>query len=383
MDILTQAQEVFEEITKEPIDITEYLKDINETKIISVEDNLKEYLKNNNKKHNTLSEIQNVNSWKKPSGIKPNSTHTFESILKMIDDNPAKPFTISDVWVKTDIIYIITKFNRLPSIPDCIKNLNFASGLNWEALDSPHYYIVEYQGKLVLCSTIGGHRATLCVLSNGYGSIMPCRITYMGSVDIVDVSERCALIHHIDCNKRANQVAEDRLASGVEAKDFEFTKVMQDLIYCRLYVSEDKMKSFKIKDFRKCSSWQGFKSAKNDYGIDITKYAIDMIIKNTDKSQTIFTQAVETIACFKDSFQERLLNLCRSKDIFDLFLTDYFQTNDQSDLKSNGKLVEDVLALVGGFNKWCKKNQYTYQQQAITNKHLVNAKKIGDVINFK
>jgi len=380
MDILTQARESLDELTKEPIDITEYLKDITETKIISVEDNIREYLKSNNKKLTTLSEIQSRNAWNKPTGIKPSEKITFDDIVKMVKDNPNKKFSISDVWVNTSLVYVITKFNRVPNIPQCISNLNFTNGLHWEALDSPHYYLIEYKGKLVLCSTIGGHRATMCVLSNGYSSLMPSKITYIGSVDVADVAERCALIHHIDCNKRANQTADDRLSSGVEAKDYTYVEVMQDLIYCKLYVNEDQMKSVAIKGFRKCSSWQGFKSIRKDYGIDTTKYAIDMIMKFTKSDEIILTQAVETITCFRSKFDDRIKSICSSKDIFDEFMGEYFVMQNQSTIKSNGKLIEDILELKDRFNNWCNYKEYTGKVGAITNKHLIAA--FGDSIKI-
>jgi len=380
MDAIAKSNESLEQLTREPIDVTEYLKTITETKIISIEDNIKEYLKVSNKQLTTLSEIKDYHDWNKPSGIKPDEVYTFDDILKMVEDNPDKKFTKSDVWVDTSLIYIITKFNRVPSIPECLRHLNFTNGLNWEALDTPHYYLVEYNGKLVLCSTIGGHRGTMCVLSNGYKSNMPCKVTYIGSVDVADVAERCALIHHIDCNKRSNQTADDRLSSGVEAKDYTFVTVMQDLIYCKLYVNEDQMKSVAIKGFRKCSSWQGFKSIRKDYGIDTTKYAIDMIMKFTKPDETILTQAVETIACFRSKFDDRIKSICSSKDIFAEFMGEYFVMQNQSTIKSNGKLIEDILELKDRFNNWCNHKEYTGKVGAITNKHLIAA--FGDSIKI-
>jgi hypothetical protein len=388
MDIKTKSNESLEQLTREPIDVTEFLKNITETKIISIEDNIKEYLKTSNKQLTTLSEIKDYHNWAKPSGIKPDEAYTFDDIQKMVEDNPDKKFSKSDVWVNTSLIYIITKFNRVPQIPECLRHLDFTNGLNWEALDTPHYYLVKHNGRLVLCSTIGGHRGTMCVLSNGYNKNMPCRVTYIGSVDIGDVAERCALIHHIDCNKRANQNATDRLSSGVEAKDQIFINTMEDLIYCNMYADEDQMKSDSIDGFRKCSSWQGFKSIRGDrdpkkntgYGLSVTKYAVDIIMKNTPDEETILTQALETIACFKYHFGDRCNQLCSSKDIFKEYLELYFGINTQSDLKSEGKLHEDVLNLVKSFNKWCKKKNLS-KQSAITNKHLINA--FGDKLEIK
>ena len=387
MDYETQSPESLDNLTKEPIDLTKYLKNIAETKIINVEDNIRKYLKLRYKDLTTLSQLQANHFWGKPSGIKPDEAYSFDDIVKMVKENPNQKFSKSDVWVDTSLIYIITKFNRRPTIKKCIENLdetfddqNNAApiGLNWEALDTPHYYLVKYNGKLVLCSTIGGHRASMCVLVNGYGSKMPCRVTYIASVDIADVSQRCALIHHIDCNKREPQNATDRLSSGVEAKDGTFIKVMQDLIHCKLYVDEDQMKSVAIKGFRKCSSWQGFKGIRIKYGLDITKYAVDMIMKNTKDEETILTQALETIASFKYNFNKRLLEINSSKDIFDDFMTVYFGMNTQPDLKEEEKSEKDVLALVDTFNKWCKKKDFGIKTNALTNKHLVKA--FGDKI---
>ena len=93
---------------------------------------------------------------------------------------------------------------------------------------------------MILCSTIGGHRGTLVVLSEGFNSDIPCKVTYIGTLDIETVHGRCALIHHIDCNKRVNQGAEDRISSGVEANDLEFIEVMKDLLTCKLYVDKHK-----------------------------------------------------------------------------------------------------------------------------------------------
>tara|TARA_Y100000114_G_C11732850_1_gene314557 strand:+ start:104 stop:1279 length:1176 start_codon:yes stop_codon:yes gene_type:complete len=382
LDIETKARETMDELLKEPIDINQYVKDITETKIISVEDNVRQYLKNNYKKNTTLTQLQVDHQWGEPSGIAPDRAYEWKDVLKRIEDNPGKPFNVSDVWIGTNLIYIITKFNRIPSIKRCISNLdqtydvhNDASpiGLNWEALDRPTFYVVMYKGNPILCSTKGGHRGSKCVLSNGYGSDMPCTVTYIGTLDIEDVNDRCALMHHIDCNKRENQGAEDRLTSGVEAKDESFVNVMQDLIHCKLYADEDKMKSTAIKGFKKISSWQGFDSVRKQYGLDITKYGVDMIAKYNPNDETIITQSLETIACFKTKFDKRIHEIKSTTDIFDKFMDTYFQMNKQSDLREQGKIVKDVLSLVESFNKWCRKQDFPIKQNAITNKHLVKA----------
>ena len=61
------ADDFFSESEK-VVDIQKYLKSVHETQIISIEDNIRNHLKNN-KKYNTLSEIQNHNKWGRPEGI--------------------------------------------------------------------------------------------------------------------------------------------------------------------------------------------------------------------------------------------------------------------------------------------------------------------------
>lgn len=280
------------------IDIQNYVKNVHESEIISIQDNVREYLKNNDKL-NTLAEIQKHNKWKKPEGVIPDRTYSFDDILKRAKQNPNTPFSVSDVWAPTSKIYIITKFNRVPKVPKVISNLNFTSCLNWEALDSPHYYLCLYKGMMILCSTIGGHRGTLVVLSEGFDSEIPCKVTYIGTLDIETVNDRCALIHHIDCNKRVNQGAEDRMASGVEANDEKFEVTFRHLIQCKLYVDKEKMKPSMINDFRQISSWMSFESSVKDFGFTDVKFAVDQIICNTKDNEKVLSQAVETIACIK------------------------------------------------------------------------------------
>ena len=159
LDIETKARETMDELLKEPIDINQYVKDITETKIISVEDNVRQYLKNNYKKNTTLTQLQVDHKWGEPSGIAPDRAYEWKDVLKRIEDNPGKPFNVSDVWIGTNLIYIITKFNRIPSIKKCISNLdqtydvhNDASpiGLNWEALDRPTFYVVLYELLMII-----------------------------------------------------------------------------------------------------------------------------------------------------------------------------------------------------------------------------------------
>ena len=117
------------------------------------------------------------------------------------------------------------------------------------------------------------------LLSEGFNSDIPCKVTYIGTLDIETVHGRCALIHHIDCNRRVNQGAEDRISSGVEANDLEFIEVMKNLLTCKLYVDKQQMKSSMIKDCRQISSWMNFKSSVKDYGFENVKWSV---ISNTN-----------------------------------------------------------------------------------------------------
>ena len=42
---------------------------------------------------------------------------------------------------------------------------------------------------MILCSTIGGH--VLVVFSEGFNSDIPCKVTYIGTLDIETVHGRC------------------------------------------------------------------------------------------------------------------------------------------------------------------------------------------------
>ena len=100
-----------------------YLKSVHETQIISIEDNIRNHLKNN-KKYNTFSEIQNHNKWGRPEGIMPDRTHILLMMsLRDPEQNPDKPFSVSDVYL-TSKIYVIKKFNRIPEVDKVINNLN-------------------------------------------------------------------------------------------------------------------------------------------------------------------------------------------------------------------------------------------------------------------
>jgi hypothetical protein len=243
---------------KTPINVQDFLKSIDETTIVSIEDYLKEQLHLKYKKKTTLSEVQFQEDWDSPQGIKPNRTFEWEDVISMIESNPDEKFNISDVWVPTSKIYVIKKFNRFPSLSACIRNLNFTGGLYWEALDGPTFYIakmmVDSQMEHILVSTIGGHRTMKTVLTSGYDSELPSRVIYTGDLDLSSVSKRAAKLHHIDCNKRANQTAQDRITSGVEAEDHVFVEVMKALLDMKLFVDEKQMKSEAIEGFRKISS---------------------------------------------------------------------------------------------------------------------------------
>tara|TARA_B100002019_G_C21258001_1_gene595060 strand:+ start:1256 stop:2395 length:1140 start_codon:yes stop_codon:yes gene_type:complete len=350
------ADDFFSESEK-VVDIQKYLKSVHETQIISIEDNIRNHLKNN-KKYNTLSEIQNHNKWGRPEGIMPDRAYTFDDIIKRVEQNPDKQFSVSDVWAPTSKIYVIKKFNRIPEVDKVIKNLNFTNCLNWEALDNPHYYLCKYKDMMILCSTIGGHRGTLVVLSEGFNSDIPCKVTYIGTLDIETVHGRCALIHHIDCNKRVNQGAEDRISSGVEANDLEFIEVMKDLLTCKLYVDKQQMKPSMIKGCRQISSWMNFKSSVKDYGFENVKWSVEQIISNTNDDEKIIAQAVETIACVKYHFQNDIKRIERvgEGDTFVEFLKDYFYLgNTQQDIRHHGKVVKDVVEIVNAYNKFVKR----------------------------
>jgi len=361
MNIIARAEEHNDNLLNDDrkIDFSLYLKNIHETKIISIEGNLREQIASKYVKISSLSEIQEAHEWLKPTGIIPERRYTFEDVIAKAEKNPSEKFSLSDVWAKTSIVHLIKMFNRIPKLPDCIEHLDFSKGLNWEALDTPHYYLTKYKGKWALISCIGGNRATIVVLSNGYDSEIPCRVTYIGNSDLETVVERASLIHHIDCNKRANQVANDRLTSGVQAKDYKFEGYMNTILSCGLYVDESQIKPKVIKEkkMRKCSSWQGFVSVVKHYKFDNAKYAVDKLKKHTDDGKELYTQAIETIACFKMNFEDKIKKLNKSQPVLDNFLTWYFKEalHNQADLKQAGRIAVDTVNLVDKFNKWAKK----------------------------
>ena len=115
-----KGEEYFSDERNKVLDINNYLKSIEETTIISIEENVRNYLKSK-KEHNTLSETQQFNDWGKPQGVKPVRAYSFEDILSKVQSNPNEPFSLSDVWINTAQIYVITKFNRIPSVSATLK----------------------------------------------------------------------------------------------------------------------------------------------------------------------------------------------------------------------------------------------------------------------
>jgi hypothetical protein len=353
------------------INVQDYLKSIEDTTIISIEDNIKTHLKSQ-KYHNTLLEIQEHNKWKSPQGIKPSRAYTFDEIVSILKSNPNQPFSFSDVWVKTSLINVIPKFNRIPSVKKSIESLNFIGCLDWEALDTPHYYLAELDGKIVLISTIGGHRATMCVLSNGFGSELPAKITYVGSLDIGVVHDRCALIHHIDCNKRMNQTAEQRLTSGVEAGDKVYVQHFKNLVYCKLYHEVDQRNSKSLLGHREISSWMNFVGTVKSYSLHEAKWATEQLIKNTEDGEKIISQAVETLACIKYHFNSDINKVNPGKDVFAEFIRWYFNDSmsTQADLRSEGDNIKNCLKLIDRFNRWSKK-VYNRRYSPITSTAII------------
>ena len=360
-----------------PINVQDYLKSISDTQIVTIESLVKEMI-SNNKTATTLTELQFLQQWNAPNGIAPSRAHEWEDILALIENNPEETFSIADVWCNTSLIYVIKKFNRFPDLTKSISNLKFHGGFYWEALDTPTFYIVKMlvNGKMeyVLISTIGGHRVAKMVLTSGYGSEIPLRIIYTGSLEIGSVAKRAAYLHHIDCNKRANQSAEDRIASGVEAEDYAFTQVMEALIDCKLYVDSDQMDSTKTKGFRKCSSWQNFKSAIKDNDYENVKYAVEKLQQYTNDPDVILAQSAEAIARFRMCFDKVIQRQSDDKDTLDRFLNHYFKQFclTQKDVRSTGKVVDDTLELVNLFNRFAK-GQLGKTKVPITSKNVMDA----------
>ena len=371
----TALRPVFEQTTN-PINVQDFLKSIDETTIVSIEDYTKEQLQQKYKKKTTLSEVQYSEDWNSPHGIKPNRTFEWEDVISMIETNPDEKFNISDVWVPTSKIYVIKKFNRFPSLQASINNLNFTDGLYWEALDTPTFYIakmmVDGQMEYILISTIGGHRTMMTILTTGYGSELPSKVIYIGELILSTVSKRAAKLHHIDCNKRSNQTAQDRITSGVEAEDHEFLKIMDALIDMKLFVDEKQMKSDKIKGFRKISSWQNFKEQIKLIGYDHVKYAVGKI-QDFTKDTVVLTQSVETIATFRKYFDDIVQRQTDDPDSLNEYLRHGFESGyiSQGDYRQHSDVTSNVLWMVDQYHKYLKNK--LERRAVITKQKLLKA----------
>ena len=342
------------------IDTQDFLKSITESKKITVEKIVKDYLFDN-KKQQTISQIQTTNSWSKTqSGVRPEKRYIFQDVVNRVKENPDKKFSMSDVWAPSNLVTIISKFNRHPSMTSAITHLNFANGLNWSSFDTPSMYLAEDEnGDLLLVSAKGGHRTVMGILTFGFACDLPVRITYIGTLDLEEVCKQAAIDHHIDCNKRNNQTADDRIVSGVEAEDYALLEVMQSLIDFKLYVKEDLMKPDMIKDFRKCTSWQSIKISIKNNGYAQTKYAVEHLIKNTQK-EAIISQSVEVVANFKNKFQKQIDKVFpKSYDSLSDFIEWYFSdySRNQHTLRSGGDTDECTIELCSLFNIWCEKEE--------------------------
>jgi hypothetical protein len=373
-------------ITSTSINTEEYIKSAKEAPKFKVEALIKDYLFKQ-KKQQTLSQVQTFNSWKNPTGIAPDKSLTFDDLVKRIESNPNTPFSVADVWISSELITIISQFNRIPNIADCIRNLNYHNGLNWSALDTPSMYIAKDENdNYIMVSTKGGHRSVMSVLTLGFNCELPIRATYIGSLDLIEVCEQAAIDHHTDCNKRNNQTADDRIVSGTAADDYEMKEVMESLIDMKLYVKEGAMKSEKIDGFRKCTSWQSLKTSIKDNGYENTHYATEQIMKNTKSQEAIMSQSVEVIANFRNKFKRQIDNV--NPMVYDTlsdFLKWYFKdiTRNQSTLRADKDTQLSTITLAKLFNLWCQTNEYANREKAgrsmngykspITARHIVDA----------
>ena len=103
-----------------------------------------------NKKQQTISQIQTTNSWSKTqSGVRPEKRYIFQDVVNRVKENPDKKFSMSDVWAPSNLVTIISKFNRHPSMTSAITHLNFANGLIFwfpSGLDETFYHWVREDG---------------------------------------------------------------------------------------------------------------------------------------------------------------------------------------------------------------------------------------------
>ena len=354
-----------------PIQISDYIKPIKDSKTISVVDVIKEYL-TDFKTKTTLSEIKRTNAFQEPEGVKPDVGKTLQDVLDRIEENPSEQFTMADVWYHCNMVYVPDYFNRRPSIKQCIDNLNFKNCLNWSALDTPATYIAKYKRQIVLISTKGGHRTGMVILSEAnYEAVMPGRVTYIGTLDYERVVEYASPDHHYDSNKRNNQNSRDRLRSGTAASDFEFTEVMESLIDFKLYDDQNVLQEAFIKEgFRQVTSWQSIKTSIKENGYENTKYAVEKIIKYDENLTSVVSQSVETIANLKNKFGKVIQNVNTKKDVLDEFLNFYFDFHSQSDLRVAKETQANTFILATMFNTWARKYYSLGRKSPIQSKHF-------------
>jgi hypothetical protein len=373
-------------ITSTSINTEEYIKSAEEAPKFKVEALVKDYLFKQ-KKQTTLSQVQTSNGWKTPTGIAPDKSYTLDDLVKRIESDPDTPFSVADVWISSELITIISQFNRIPTISDCIRHLNDMGGLNWSALDTPSMYIAKDENdNYMMISTKGGHRSCMSVLTLGFDCNVPIRATYVGSLDLTKVCDKASIDHHTDCNKRNNQTADDRIISGTAADDTEMKEVMESLIDMKLYVKEGAMKSEKINGFRKCTSWQSLKTSIKDNGYENTHYASEQIMKNSKSGDAIMSQSVEVIANFRNKFKKQIDKVDPMVyDSLSQFLNWYFMdiTRNQSTLRADKDTQLSTITLAKLFNLWCQTNEYTNREKVgrsmngykspITARHIVDA----------
>ena len=354
-----------------PIEISDYIKPIKDSKTITVVDVIKEYL-TDFKTKTTLSEIKRTNAFQEPEGVKPDVGKTLQDVLDRIEKNPSEQFTMADVWYHCNMVYVFDYFNRRPSIKQCIDNLNFKNCLNWSALDTPATYIAKYKGQIILVSTKGGHRTGMVILSEAdFEATMPGRVTYIGTLDYEKVVEYASPDHHYDSNKRNNQNSRDRLRSGVAAEDFEFKEVMKSLLDFKVYDEQSTLKEEFIElGFKQVTSWQSIKTSINENGYENTKYAVEKIIKYDENLTSVVSQSVETIANLRNKFGKVIQNVNTKEDVLDVFLKYYFNFHSQSDLRVAKETQANTFLLATMFNTWARKHYSLGRKSPIQSKHF-------------
>ena len=88
-----------------PIEISDYLKPIADSRTILVKKVIEDYFEKN-KLVKTLSELKRRNKFLEPDGVKPDEDRTLQTVLDRIKKNPDKSFTMSDVWYPCNIVYV-------------------------------------------------------------------------------------------------------------------------------------------------------------------------------------------------------------------------------------------------------------------------------------